>query len=171
MFLPGPTALRETTRLPHPRSLWSTYRVVVGGRSHRSRLQIKGGALQNLRGCYRPATYRLHAGISPAVRCTNAFSTNSNFSPIDPEDRARVSSFSWISCSTRSPLPQQSIESGMATQTRERKLSVPGTPITELKGPVGPSFSRPKHARTATGFGPGEVKDVTSSIPEAQREV
>ena len=57
----------------------------------------------------------------------------------------------------------------MATQTRERKLST-SAPITDLKGPVGPDFSRPKHKRTATGFGPGEIKSVENSIPEGQRE-
>ena len=57
----------------------------------------------------------------------------------------------------------------MATSTRERKPST-GAPISELKGPVGPGFSRPKHKRTATGFGPGEIKSVESSIPEGQRQ-
>ena len=33
----------------------------------------------------------------------------------------------------------------------------------------GPDFTRPKHKRTATGFGPGEIKNVESSIPEGQR--
>jgi starch phosphorylase len=52
---------------------------------------------------------------------------------------------------------------------RERKPSM-GVPISQLQGPVGPGFNRPKHKRTATGFGPGEIKAVESSIPEAQRE-
>lgn len=34
----------------------------------------------------------------------------------------------------------------------------------------GPDFTRPKHKRTNTGFGPGEIKSVESSIPEAQRD-
>jgi starch phosphorylase len=57
----------------------------------------------------------------------------------------------------------------MATQIRERKLST-SAPISELKGPVGPDFSRPKHKRTLTGFGAGEIKAVEAAIPEGQRE-
>ena len=58
----------------------------------------------------------------------------------------------------------------MATTTiRQRKPST-SAPITDLKGPVGPEgISRPKHKRTATGFGPSEIKSVESSIPEGQR--
>ncbi|KAL8965536.1 MAG: hypothetical protein Q9183_003799 [Haloplaca sp. 2 TL-2023] len=56
-----------------------------------------------------------------------------------------------------------------STSTRERRPST-NAPISELKGPVGPEFTRPKHKRTATGFGPGEIKSVESSIPEPQRE-
>ena len=52
---------------------------------------------------------------------------------------------------------------------RERKPSV-SAPLSDLQGPVGPGFSRPKHKRTATGFGPSEIKSVESSIPEPQRE-
>ena len=52
---------------------------------------------------------------------------------------------------------------------RERKLSM-GAPISDLVGPVGPGFSRPKHKRTATGFGAGDIKSVESSIPEGMRE-
>lgn len=74
------------------------------------------------------------------------------------------------------------------TEPRERKMSS-SAPITDLKGPVsypilltvsgvlisefqvGPdSMSRPKHKRTATGLGPGEIKNVESSIPEGQRD-
>ena len=62
-----------------------------------------------------------------------------------------------------------SIMAPAATPTRERKLSV-GAPISDLQGPVGPGFTRPKHKRTFTGFGPGEIKNVEASIPEAQRE-
>ena len=51
---------------------------------------------------------------------------------------------------------------------RERKPSM-GAPISTLQGPVGPGFSRPKHKRTATGFGPGDIKSVEASIPEPQR--
>ena len=43
-------------------------------------------------------------------------------------------------------------------------------PLADLKGPVGPAnFTRPKHKRTVTGFGPGEIKSVEASIPEPQR--
>ncbi|MCJ1301066.1 Non-essential glycogen phosphorylase [Hypocenomyce scalaris] len=57
----------------------------------------------------------------------------------------------------------------MTTKVRERKPST-SAPISELQGPVGPGFSRPKHKRTVTGFGPGEIKSVEASIPEGQRE-
>ncbi|KAK3076967.1 Non-essential glycogen phosphorylase, partial [Coniosporium uncinatum] len=62
----------------------------------------------------------------------------------------------------------------MATETaaktpRERTPSM-SAPLSDLKGPVGPGFSRPKHKRTVTGFGPGEIKSVEASIPEGQRE-
>jgi len=30
-------------------------------------------------------------------------------------------------------------------------------------------MSRPKHKRTATGFGPAEIKAVEASVPEGQR--
>lgn len=43
---------------------------------------------------------------------------------------------------------------------RERRPST-SAPITDLKGPVGPpGFTRPKHKRTFTGFGAGEIKSV-----------
>lgn len=46
-----------------------------------------------------------------------------------------------------------------------------GAPIIDIVGSVGPAgISRPKHKRTATGFGPGEIKSVEASIPEPQRE-
>jgi starch phosphorylase len=62
----------------------------------------------------------------------------------------------------------------MATEerlpTRERRPSM-GAPIVDIQGAVGPAgISRPKHRRTATGFGPGEIKSVEASIPEPQRE-
>jgi hypothetical protein len=41
---------------------------------------------------------------------------------------------------------------------RERRPST-GAPI-DLQGPVGPGFTRPKHKRTFTGFGAGEIKSV-----------
>ena len=56
-----------------------------------------------------------------------------------------------------------------ATTARQRRPSS-SAPIVDLKGPVGPEgVSRPKHKRTATGFGPSEIKNVESSIPEGQR--
>lgn len=57
----------------------------------------------------------------------------------------------------------------MATKTRERRPST-SAPISELSGPVGPEFTRPKHKRTVTGFGAAEIKSVEASIPEPQRE-
>lgn len=57
----------------------------------------------------------------------------------------------------------------MATKTRERKPST-SAPIGDILGPVGPEgISRPKHKRTATGFGASEIKSVEASIPEPQR--
>jgi hypothetical protein len=56
-----------------------------------------------------------------------------------------------------------------STQPRERRPST-SAPLADLKGPVGPEgFTRPKHKRTVTGFGPGEIKSVEASIPEPQR--
>ncbi|KAL5348254.1 Non-essential glycogen phosphorylase [Pseudogymnoascus australis] len=51
---------------------------------------------------------------------------------------------------------------------RERRPST-GSPISDLKGPIGPGFTRPKHKRTLTGFGASEIKSVEASIPENQR--
>jgi starch phosphorylase len=46
-----------------------------------------------------------------------------------------------------------------------------GAPIVDIVGAVGPAgISRPKHKRTFTGFGAGEIKSVEASIPEPQRE-
>ncbi|KAK5074716.1 Non-essential glycogen phosphorylase [Lithohypha guttulata] len=59
--------------------------------------------------------------------------------------------------------------SGTTAAPRERKPSM-GAPISTLQGPVGPGFTRPKHKRTATGFGAQDIKSVESSIPEPQRE-
>ncbi|KEY65059.1 hypothetical protein S7711_08449 [Stachybotrys chartarum IBT 7711] len=74
--------------------------------------------------------------------------------------------------------------------TRERRPSS-GAPIVDIQGSIGPAgVSRPKHKRTFTGFGPGEIKHVEgmifvrpirraglqsdqpfpASIPEPQRE-
>ncbi|KAI5922589.1 glycogen phosphorylase [Camillea tinctor] len=54
--------------------------------------------------------------------------------------------------------------------TRERRPSM-GAPIVDIVGSVSPAgISRPKHKRTFTGFGAGEIKHVEASIPEPQRE-
>ncbi|KAJ4389705.1 Non-essential glycogen phosphorylase [Gnomoniopsis smithogilvyi] len=53
---------------------------------------------------------------------------------------------------------------------RERRPSM-GAPIVDIQGSVGPAgISRPKHKRTFTGFGAGDIKSVEASIPEPQRE-
>ncbi|KLU85991.1 glycogen phosphorylase [Magnaporthiopsis poae ATCC 64411] len=53
--------------------------------------------------------------------------------------------------------------------TRQRRPSS-GAPIVDITGSVGPAgISRPKHRRTFTGFGAGEIKSVEASIPEPQR--
>ncbi|PFH57645.1 hypothetical protein XA68_14755 [Ophiocordyceps unilateralis] len=53
--------------------------------------------------------------------------------------------------------------------TRERRPST-SAPVIDIQGAVGPAgVSRPKHKRTFTGFGPGEIKSVQASIPEPQR--
>ncbi|KAG9253189.1 family 35 glycosyltransferase [Emericellopsis atlantica] len=53
---------------------------------------------------------------------------------------------------------------------RQRRPSS-GAPIVDIQGSVGPAgISRPKHTRTITGLGPGEIKSVEASIPEPQRE-
>ncbi|CAI6230988.1 unnamed protein product [Periconia digitata] len=58
--------------------------------------------------------------------------------------------------------------SSNSTNPRERRPST-SAPLSDFKGPVGPQFTRPKHKRTVTGFGPGEIKSVEASIPEPQR--
>ncbi|KAI9778992.1 MAG: Non-essential glycogen phosphorylase [Geoglossum umbratile] len=57
----------------------------------------------------------------------------------------------------------------MATAPRERRPST-SAPIPDIQGPVGPGFSRPKHKRTFTGFGPQDIKSVEASIPLDLRE-
>lgn len=43
---------------------------------------------------------------------------------------------------------------------RERRPSA-GAPISDLRGPIGPAgVTRPKHKRTFTGFGAGDIKIV-----------
>lgn len=64
---------------------------------------------------------------------------------------------------TDRPLPER-----RPSTARERKPSM-SAPLSELQGPVGPGFTRPKHKRTVTGFGPSEIKAVEASIPEPQR--
>jgi len=61
------------------------------------------------------------------------------------------------------------MSTGTTAAPRERKPSM-GAPISTLQGPVGPGFTRPKHKRTATGFGAQDIKSVESSIPEPQRD-
>lgn len=57
-----------------------------------------------------------------------------------------------------------------SSPTRERRPSV-SAPISDFQTAVGPpGMSRPKHKRTATGFGPGEIKAIEASVPEGQRE-
>jgi len=47
-----------------------------------------------------------------------------------------------------------------SASARQRRPST-GAPITDLKGPIGPSgVTRPKHKRTFTGFGAGDIKSV-----------
>ncbi|KAI7786929.1 glycogen phosphorylase [Diaporthe eres] len=54
--------------------------------------------------------------------------------------------------------------------TRERRPST-SAPIVDIQGSVSPAgISRPKHKRTFTGFGAGDIKTVEASIPEPQRE-
>ncbi|KAI1336301.1 glycosyltransferase family 35 protein [Xylariaceae sp. FL0016] len=54
--------------------------------------------------------------------------------------------------------------------SRERRPST-SAPIVDIVGSVGPAgISRPKHKRTFTGFGAGDIKSVEASIPEPQRE-
>ncbi|KAI0482530.1 glycosyltransferase family 35 protein [Xylariaceae sp. FL0804] len=63
-----------------------------------------------------------------------------------------------------------SSEQRQSLPTRERRPSM-GAPIVDIVGAVGPAgISRPKHKRTFTGFGAGEIKSVEASIPEPQRE-
>ncbi|KAF2731304.1 glycogen phosphorylase-like protein [Polyplosphaeria fusca] len=59
--------------------------------------------------------------------------------------------------------------SNAGAPARERRPST-SAPLSDLKGPIGPAFTRPKHKRTVTGFGPSEIKSVEASIPEPQRE-
>lgn len=52
------------------------------------------------------------------------------------------------------------VQMSNTTASRERRPST-SAPISDLQGPVGPAgVSRPKHKRTFTGFGAGEIKSV-----------
>ncbi|KAJ4415173.1 Non-essential glycogen phosphorylase [Gnomoniopsis sp. IMI 355080] len=63
-----------------------------------------------------------------------------------------------------------STENPQRIPQRERRPSM-GAPIVDIQGSVGPAgISRPKHKRTFTGFGAGDIKSVEASIPEPQRE-
>lgn len=54
--------------------------------------------------------------------------------------------------------------------TRERRPST-GAPIVDIQGAVGPAgISRPKHKRTVTGLGPGEIKSVEGESNSTQHE-
>lgn len=84
------------------------------------------------------------------------------------------------------PSPPTMAAAAVDKPPRERKMST-HAPVSTLQGPVsndtlvqtlrlttcfqvGPGFTRPKHKRTATGFGAGDIKAVESSIPEHMRE-
>ncbi|KXJ95701.1 glycogen phosphorylase [Microdochium bolleyi] len=61
-------------------------------------------------------------------------------------------------------------EQTLPSRVRERRPST-GAPLVDISGSVGPAgISRPKHKRTFTGFGAGDIKSVEASIPEPQRE-
>lgn len=47
---------------------------------------------------------------------------------------------------------------------RQRRPST-SAPIVDIQGAVGPAgISRPKHTRTATGFGPSEITSVEGTV-------
>ena len=51
--------------------------------------------------------------------------------------------------------------------TRQRRPSV-GAPIVDIQGSVSPAgITRPKHKRTFTGFGAGEIKTVEGTSRDA----
>jgi len=55
------------------------------------------------------------------------------------------------------------------TASRERRPST-SAPISDLQGPIGPAgISRPKHKRTFTGFGAGEIKNVEGKLPLSKK--
>lgn len=59
----------------------------------------------------------------------------------------------------------------MATEQRlpqrERRPSM-GAPIVDIVGSVGPAgISRPKHKRTFTGFGAGDIKSVEGKLDKS----
>jgi starch phosphorylase len=69
---------------------------------------------------------------------------------------------------TSAVVPSES-EPAAAGAPRQRRPST-SAPVIDLQGPVGPGFSRPKHKRTVTGFGPSDIKTVEASIPPELRE-
>lgn len=51
-----------------------------------------------------------------------------------------------------------------AATPRERRPSM-GAPVSHLQGPIGPAgITRPKHKRTFTGFGAGDIKSVEGML-------
>lgn len=69
-------------------------------------------------------------------------------SPIRPN-----SSFNCSTMATEQSIPR-----------RERRPSV-GAPLVDIQGAVGPAgISRPKHKRTFTGFGAGDIKSVEGKL-------
>ncbi|KAK0929204.1 Non-essential glycogen phosphorylase [Friedmanniomyces endolithicus] len=71
---------------------------------------------------------------------------------------------------TYTPAMPSTTTTTSTTTSRERKPST-SAPISDFTSPVGPpGMTRPKHKRTVTGFGPGDIKKVEASVPEEQRE-
>ena len=68
---------------------------------------------------------------------------------------------------TRERRPSMGRYSCISHETRPlTDVRTPGAPIVDIVGSVGPAgISRPKHKRTYTGFGAGEVKSVEGNIP------
>lgn len=110
-----------------------------------------------------------HSSLDPVPR--QAFRTTFCSQPIPQHSTYSTFPFSHFALFTESPDIVRLIRRmtmATSTATRQRRPST-NAPISELQGPVGPDFSRPKHKRTATGFGPSEIQSVESSIPEPQR--
>jgi starch phosphorylase len=62
--------------------------------------------------------------------------------------------------------PPSPLQRRPSLSLRNRRPST-SAPLSDLQGPVGPAFVRPKHKRTATGFGAQDIKAVESAIPDA----